>query len=99
MNVVLTASAEADLESLGDWIAQSSPARALTFVRDIRERCDGLADMPYAYPLVPRYEHSGIHRRLHGEYLIFYRIAGETIVVLRVIQGARDYEAILFPQD
>jgi plasmid stabilization system protein ParE len=99
MNVVLTASAEADLESLGDWIAQSNPARALTFVRDIRERCDGLVDIPYAYPLIPRYEHGGIRRRLHVSYLIFYRIAGETIVVLRVLHGARHYEAILFPQD
>jgi len=99
MIVVLTASAAADLESLADWIAQSNPAHALTFVRELRERCNGLAAMPYAYPLVPRYEHSGIRRRLHGSYLIFYRVAGETIVVLRVMHGARDYEAILFPQD
>lgn len=27
------------------------------------------------FPLVPRYEGHGIRRRVHGNYLIFYRVA------------------------
>ena len=98
MIVVITEAAEADLEQIGDWIAADNPARALTFVSELRERCQGLAAYPRAYPLVPRYEQIGIRRRAYRDYLIFYRIAGGRIEVLHVLHGARDYEAILFPE-
>ena len=35
----------------------------------------------------------------HGNYLIFYRIADDTVEVLHVLHGARDYENILFPEE
>lgn len=53
--------------------------------------------MPRAYSLVPRYEQSGVWRRVYGEYLMFYRIGHVRIDVLHVLRGARDYETILFP--
>jgi toxin ParE1/3/4 len=56
MIVVITSAAEADLESIGDWIAEDNPTRALTFVQELRRRCESLIDAPRAYSLVPRYE-------------------------------------------
>ena len=97
MIVRITAAAEVDLEAIGDWIAQDSPTRALTFVEELREACLTLADLPEGYALVPRYEDAGIRRRVYGNYLIFCRIVGGEIQVLHLLQGARDYEAILFP--
>jgi len=97
MIVVITAAAESDLESIADRIAQDSPARALTFIAELRRRCETLADAPKGYAPVPRYEALGIRRRPYRDYLIFYRLSGETIEVLHVLHGARDYEAILFP--
>jgi toxin ParE1/3/4 len=35
-------------------------------------------------------------RRVHGDYLIFYRIGDSGIEVLRVLHGAQDYERVLF---
>jgi toxin ParE1/3/4 len=52
--------------------------------------------MPEAFPLVPGHHKSGIRRRVHGNYLIFYKVARERIVVIRVLHGAMDYEARLF---
>ncbi len=51
--------------------------------------------MPSSFPLVPRYERKGIRRRVHGAYQIFYRVDGEPVYVIRVLHGARDYEALL----
>lgn len=65
-------------------------------MQELRERCYELADLPRAYPLVPRYEHRGIRRRLFGDYLILYRVADRKIEIVRILHGARDYEAILF---
>ncbi|OQP84252.1 plasmid stabilization protein [Rhizobium rhizosphaerae] len=97
MIVVITDEAEADLEHIGDYIAANNPRRAETFVQELTERCLRLAEMPREYPLVPRYEQTGVRRRPYGDYVIFYRIGTETIDVLHVVHGAQDYEAILFP--
>lgn len=97
MKVFLTAVAIADLQEIGDWVAEDDPAAALTLVTALRERCLQLAEFPRAYPLVPRYEPRGIRRRPYGEYLVFYRIAETRIEVLRILHGARDYDPLLFP--
>ncbi|SON58437.1 putative plasmid stabilization protein (plasmid) [Hartmannibacter diazotrophicus] len=99
MIVVITEEAEADLERIGDYIAADNPRRAVAFVQELADRCHRLADMPRAYPLVPRYEQKGVRRRPYGEYLIFYRIGAEAVDVLHILNSAQDYEAILFPED
>ena len=98
MRVVVTEAAEADLERIGDWIFERNPARAISFVLELRTRCERLADAPRAYPLVPRYEHTGIRRRSYRGYLIFYRLHADAIEILHVLHGAQDYEPLLFPE-
>ncbi len=98
MKVDITSAAEADLEAIADHIARDNPARALSFVGELYARCLEIADMPDAWPCVPRYEHHGIRRRVHGRYLIFYRVGKDRIIILHVLNGAMDVEAILFPE-
>ncbi|MGV8988668.1 MAG: type II toxin-antitoxin system RelE/ParE family toxin [Cypionkella sp.] len=97
MIVEITASAEADLEAIGDHIARDNPSRALSFVRELYRSCMELAELPEAWPIVPRYAHHGMRRRIHGRYLIFYTIGAERITILHILNGAMDVEAILFP--
>lgn len=97
MRVVLTDGALDDLARIGDRIAADSPLRARSFARELREKARQIGDMPRGFSLVPRYEHSGIRRRAHGDYLIFYRIEDNRIAVLHILHGARDYRQILFP--
>ncbi|MBO9655978.1 MAG: type II toxin-antitoxin system RelE/ParE family toxin [Agrobacterium tumefaciens] len=99
MIVVLTDEAKAGLERIGDFIAVDNPRRAETFVAELLDRCSRLAEMPQAYPLVPRYERTGIRRRPYESYLIFYRVAETRVEILHILNGAQDYESILFPQD
>jgi plasmid stabilization system protein ParE len=54
-------------------------------------------EMPRAFPLVPRYEARGVRRVVHGGYLVFYAVAEQQVEVVHVLNGARDYEPILFP--
>lgn len=97
MKVLITAEAEADLESIGDYIARVNPARALSFVHELYDLCLDIAEMPQAWPVVPRYEHHGIRRRVYGRYLIFYRAGADQITVLHILNGAMEVETILFP--
>ncbi|MDR6449622.1 plasmid stabilization system protein ParE [Paraburkholderia terricola] len=99
MIVRILPAAEAELEAIGDYIARDNPLRAVSFVRELRDRCMGLADMPLAFPLVPRYEDRGVRHRVHGNYQIFYRVVGqpaERIDVIHVLHSARDSALILF---
>lgn len=96
-HTLTTAEAEADLESIGDYIARDNPARALSFVRELYQLCLDIADCPQGWPLVPRYNRHGIRRRVHGRYLIFYRIGADSITILHILNGAMGVEAIRFP--
>jgi toxin ParE1/3/4 len=93
MKLRFALSAEADLESIADWIARDNPARALSFVQELRAASLNILDYPEAWPLVPRYE--SIRRKVYGNYLIFY-IADETMVtVVHILHGARDFGDLL----
>lgn len=91
MKVKLTRHAEADLDDIAAFIARDNPSRAFTFVEELYEKCMALADMPSAFPLIPRYEALGARHRVHGDYLILFTVKGKTVSVLRILHGARDY--------
>ncbi len=81
MRVELSAEAERSLEEIGDYIARDAPARAESFTRELRKAALALGDAPRAHPLVPRFEWLGIRRRVHGNYLILYRVERGPVVI------------------
>ncbi|MDR9805620.1 type II toxin-antitoxin system RelE/ParE family toxin [Rhizobium hidalgonense] len=95
MILEFSSEAENDLEQIADYIAEHNLRRALSFIRELRSRCVDLVDSPNSFALVPRYEHHGI-RRVHGNYLIFYRVETAKVVIIHILHGATDYGAILF---
>jgi len=97
MKVVISAAARADLRSVGDWIAKDSPRRAVTFIRELVGRCQGLATNSARYPVVTTVRGRAIRRCVHGDYLVFFEIERSAAVVhvLRVLHGAREYGTLL----
>jgi toxin ParE1/3/4 len=93
MRVILTQAALADLRDIGHWIALDDSGRAITFVDELSEKCLGLADRPFLYPLAPE-AGEGIRKRRHGRNLILYRIASDRIEILHVLHGARNYREL-----
>ncbi len=96
MKVFFTDRAEADLREIALFIARDNPARARSFAHELRSRAKAIADMPRAFPLLPHYEHLHIRRRPHRDYLIFYRIDPDSIVIIHILHAARDYESVAF---
>ncbi|QBD75173.1 type II toxin-antitoxin system RelE/ParE family toxin [Ktedonosporobacter rubrisoli] len=89
MFCIFTAQAETDLESIADYIALDNPARALSFVQEIRERCRHIAHAPRGYPLAPEYGED-IRKLPFGNYLILYTLQADDIVILHIPHSARD---------
>ncbi len=92
MIVVITAPAIADLREIGDYIAEDSPPLAEKVVGGLEDACLRLARVPERFPYAEKLG-PGIRRAVHKRYLIFYRV-GESVEVLRIIHGARNYEAM-----
>ena len=88
--VVVTRLAEDDLEAIGDYIARENRRAAFALISRIRDRIAGLADYPERYRLRPQL---GRSYRVLGidAYVVVYRVAGDTVYVMRVFHGARDY--------
>ena len=89
MRVVLSNQAEIDLEEIGDYIASDSPARALSFVRELRVHFQQIAKAPLAYAQRPELG-DGVRACTHGNYLILFIPDEDEVLVARVVHGRRD---------
>jgi toxin ParE1/3/4 len=98
MRVVFLRQAQAGLREIALFIARDNKLRAMSFVQELRTKAKQIGSMPRAFPLVPRYERHAIRRCPFRDYLIFYRIEDDRISIVHILHGARDYEALLFPE-
>jgi toxin ParE1/3/4 len=94
LKVVLTASAKNDLLRIADHISKDNPQRALSFVRELRSAALELSELREIYPVIRRYQDQRLRRRIHGNYLIFFRVDRQ-VVVVRILHGAMDLDPLL----
>jgi len=99
MRVSITEAAEADLVEIGSFIADDNPPRAESFVYELLDRCRGLAEYPQRYPVVGTWHGRQLRRCAFGSYLIFYSVLDEMVEINHVVNSARDYLRLLFPED
>jgi addiction module RelE/StbE family toxin len=99
-------SAIKDLEQIGDYIAEQfkNLGGALNTVNKIQGRINTLNDFPLiGAPLSSIYGIATDYRFLVcGNYLVFYRLYDNRVLIDRILYGKRDYLTILFgdlPQD
>ena len=95
MKVVLTEKAEDDLIRIADYKARDNPERAISFIRELRDAALQLGSLHGIYPVLSRYENLRLRRRVQGNYLIFFRVDSQQVVVVRVLNGAMDLDPLL----
>ena len=84
--------AEADLQEIGDYIAKDNPRRAESFIDELLDQAEKIAQMPTAY--VAREDlASGLRMCVHGRYLLFFRATGSVMRVERILHSRRDIDA------
>jgi len=89
---VISPLAEQDIESIGDYIAQDNPRRALTFIIELRSQCAKIAISPKACRSRPELGEN-IHSCAYGNYVIFFHDSPIGLCIVRVLHGAMDIEA------
>jgi toxin ParE1/3/4 len=94
MIVRLTTLARRDLERVREWIARDNPERANSYVEELIEACDGLAEFPNRFPLARFRSRRPIRQRPFGNYLILYEVTTDHVEIIGVVHGARDLDAL-----
>jgi toxin ParE1/3/4 len=77
---------------------EAGDAVADRFVRDIVAKVESLRDMP-ARQRVRAELRTEVRAVSISHYLIFYRINGDRVRIIRVLHGSRNITAKLFPHD
>jgi toxin ParE1/3/4 len=89
--VRITPEAEADLRSIGDYIARQAPDTAGRFIRSLRAQIATLRTFPTRHGIAPEAELAGVELRqmIFGMYRVLYTCDAETVTVHGVRHGAR----------
>jgi toxin ParE1/3/4 len=91
--VLIRSEALLDLDDIFDYIADDSPDRAIAFIQKLHSQIEKLAATPgmgrRRDELLPN-----LRGMAYGNYMIFYFPMNNGVDVVRVINGARDIEAI-----
>lgn len=93
MRVVRTVLANGDLLDIWLYIAQDNITAADRMVERLEQRCETLGANPM---LGNKRDDLVMEMRclIEGNYAIFYRIHEDTVQILRILHGTRDFPAI-----
>lgn len=84
-----TSLAQADLVEIALRIAEDNPAAANVWLNNIDRKCQLLTTMPEMGRLRPELA-TKIRSWAVGEYVVFYQVVNDGIVIARVLHGSRD---------
>ena len=90
--VKITASAQADIGTIWDYISQNNPSNAVLFIAEIEKKVMSLSQFPDRHPVIPegQYLQTNEYRHLvYKKYRVVYRIQDATVYVLRIFHGSK----------
>lgn len=96
--IVFTKPASRDLDEIDDYLtAVAGPAIAERLVEEIIDAAETLQKLP-----MRQHERAGLGAGLRSipvrNYLLFYRVEKDTVLIVRILHGSRDITSKLFPR-
>jgi plasmid stabilization system protein ParE len=88
MQLLIRAAAAADVEEAYLWYQRQRAGLGEEFLAAVDAALRDIATHPKAYPVIHRETRRALLRRF--PYAIFYRVYGETIIVIACMHGRRD---------
>lgn len=93
MKVRLTASAEADLEAIGDYLAQIDPERARLTIRALRATTMSIGATPKLWsPVIPS---RSVRKKTMHPYILLYVIREGEVLILRIAHERSDWTSLV----
>jgi len=86
--------AERDLETILEDLQQNAPVAAERYATAFYEKGQALSRFPEMGRSRPEIA-PGLHSTLVYPYVVFYRIDGDAVQILRILHGKRDLQRIM----
>lgn len=93
MKFVISRRAERGFARVGAWIERDDPDRAVSYVGELKDACEGLRTFPERLPWAD--ERRGIRKRNYGSYLILYKVQNDVVRITAVEHASRDLSRLL----
>jgi toxin ParE1/3/4 len=93
MQVLFTPAAQQSLQEIYDYIAEDNPGKAKEFLQHLKKQCYVLADNPRMGRARPELQDT-LRSFPVTPYLIFYKVQHKSLLIVNIIHGARDIEAL-----
>ena len=91
--VIWSPTALADVDSIAEYVARDSPARAALLATQLVESTGLLASFPRAGRVIPEFAIASRREIFAGPYRIMYWIRGNAIWITGVVHGARQVKS------
>ena len=93
--ILWSLTAAKDLEEIENHIAEDSIAHAVHFVDRLIESTEKLADSPRIGRVVPEFQRQDLREILFRNYRVVCQLNEERAIILRVVHGARELNALM----
>lgn len=90
--IIWTEDAAGDLQAIAEYIERDSPRYAAAVVDKIIALTRSLPKFPRIGRVVPEFAREDIRERFMFSYRIVYQIREDTILIVNIIHGRRQYE-------
>jgi toxin ParE1/3/4 len=91
MRVFVSAHAKGDVLRIYSYLVDCNPAAADRTLERIERKLEQLSQFPFIGPERPSLA-TGVRMAVVGTHLIIYRVDGEAVFVLRIIDGRMDVD-------
>ena len=91
-SIIYKAYAERDIWEIADYLSDHSMPAAVKFLTEIKDRIEGLAEMPFMYPQIDL--NQDYRKMVVGDYVVAYIVneRAKEILIMRVVHGKRNYQ-------
>ena len=83
-----------DVDAIADYILEDNPSRAISFVEELTQRFETIADFPAGFASRDDLP-ADLRALVHGSYRIVYRVEDGTPYILRILHGAQNASDLL----
>jgi len=87
----MTATAQSDVRTIHDYIAQQAPDTADAWIQDLERQIQALEQLPARCPVIPEASELGREYRhlIYGSYRTVFRVEGRVVWIVRILHGAQ----------
>jgi len=95
LRLVIAPRAQADLRDVAEYIAKEDPGAALRILVRTEKSIERLLERPFLGPAVVRPPRRDLRKLTIAPYIVFYRVAGAELQVVRLLHSSRDVDDVL----